>query len=121
MHIAYLRDDECSVSELLPALRPDKLPLYRLPQGVGLHGGHRALCHQRLLCLPSLLGDPPPPVCWDQGKVNDNEVYVSDIAIRYRLWPSSSAPRASPSWPTWTGSTTRRLSSLSSWHLLQVL
>ena len=47
---------------LLPALRADQLPVHRGAGGAGLHRGHRALRHQRLLRVPAELGGAAPPV-----------------------------------------------------------
>ena len=47
---------------VLPNVRPDQLPVHQGPAGPGLHRGHRALRHQRLLRVPAELGGAAPPV-----------------------------------------------------------
>ena len=57
--------------DVLSDVRPHQLPVHQGAGGAGLHCGHRPVRHQRLVCLPVVLGGAASAVCRPQDRGAD--------------------------------------------------
>lgn len=65
---SFVRQVHDPVLSVLPVVGGDKLHVRLLAAYFGLHRCHGPLLSARVLCVPSLLGDPARPVCGRQGE-----------------------------------------------------
>ena len=91
----YCRFTPVTEFSLLSDVSSHQLSVHRLPQVPGLHCRHSHLCHERFVCLPSVLGNPPPTICGYQVTISlhslDTDISFTPLSLQLLLvfWSES--------------------------------